>query len=427
MKVLVISNFYPPHTIGGYELACAQVVTWLVSMGRDVTVLTQRGLPSSSAPGLAVLRRLFFSFLEGDRSATFKRRLLRQLAFDLWNYLALRLVVSRFKPDLIFVFNPSGLGGLLLEWLHRPRNRPIVVHDISDEMLLHAYQRDAWFLLPNLEVRTPFKRLVRDAIVRIGGWFLPSEPRPLALSRSYFRSQFLKDRFIAAGQREAAGAPVIYHGIELSSDRPDEAEATGRGREIAILFVGRLCREKGLHVLLRALATVRCEAAHLKLSVAGPSTDAAYREELEALIADLSGRCQVTMLGQISPSDVRRLLRTHAIFAFPVIWDEPFGISVLEAMDAALPIVATATGGSREILRHEENCLVVKRGDPESLADGLERLLNNPILCRQLGRNAKATVRSFAAQASFDRIGRHLQTVAELNNCGVRGAQTVRA
>jgi len=69
----------------------------------------------------------------------------------------------------------------------------------------------------------------------------------------------------------------------------------------------------------------------------------------------------------------------------------------------------------------------VKRGDPESLADGLERLLNNPILCRQLGRNAKATVRCFAAQATFDRIGRHLQTVAELNNCGIRGAQTVRA
>src|SRR5439155_27065687 len=157
---------------GGYELACAQVVTWLVSMGRDVTVLTQRGLPSSSDPRLAVLRRLFFSFLQGDRSratfkrhlfhrsrATFKRHLFRQLAFDLWNYFALRLVVSRFKPHLIFVFNPSGLGGLLLEWLHRPRNRPIVVHDISDEWLLHAYQHDAWFLLPKLEVRTPFKRL----------------------------------------------------------------------------------------------------------------------------------------------------------------------------------------------------------------------------------------------------------------------------
>jgi glycosyltransferase involved in cell wall biosynthesis len=156
------------------------------------------------------------------------------------------LVVSRFKPDLIFVFNPLGLSGLLLERLHRPRNRPIVVHDIFDEWFLYAYQHDAWFLLKNLEVRTPFNRLVRDSIARIGGWFLPSEPRPLALSRSYFRSQFLKERFIAAGQREAAGAPVIYHGIELSSDPPDEAEATGRGREIAILFVGRLCREKGM-------------------------------------------------------------------------------------------------------------------------------------------------------------------------------------
>src|SRR5207247_3891987 len=141
----------------------------------------QRCVHSSSAPRLAVLRRLFFSPFEGDRSrATFKRHL-RQLAFDLWNYFALRLVVCRFKPDLIFVFNPSGLGGLLLEWLHRPRNRLIVVHDIFDEWLLHAYQRDAWFLLPNLEVRTPFKRLVRDAIVRISGSFLLSESLPLAL------------------------------------------------------------------------------------------------------------------------------------------------------------------------------------------------------------------------------------------------------
>src|SRR5207244_11417537 len=106
VKVQVISNFDPTETIGGYGLACAQVVTWLVSMGRDVTVLTQRGVPSSWTPGLPLLRRLFFCFPEGDWSrATFKRHLLLQLAFDLWNYFALRLVVSRFKPDLIFVLH----------------------------------------------------------------------------------------------------------------------------------------------------------------------------------------------------------------------------------------------------------------------------------------------------------------------------------
>jgi glycosyltransferase involved in cell wall biosynthesis len=85
--------------------------------------------------------------------------------------------------------------------------------------------------------------------------------------------------------------------------------------------------------------------------------------------------------------DHDRLLEHYAradVFAFPSVWDEPFGIPVAEAMAAGLPVVATRVGGIPEIV-DEDSGLLVEPADADELAGALERLAENARLREQLG------------------------------------------
>lgn len=410
LKILVISNYYPPDAIGGYEMVCADVVNRLVSRGSTVTVLTKTktGLPSSRSTHLSVLRKLFHTFPPSDPNRASFRLYLRHIWRDVWN----RFLVARFsrswKPDIVLVFNASGLGAPLLEWLHSSRCKAPVVHDISDEWLLFAYQQDAWFCLARRDVWFLVKRVIRDSIIWFGRFFLPRKPRALALRQSYFTSDYLKQKFLAGGEAEAVSAPVIHRGIRFSSTKDNGIRKPG-----SILCASRLCAEKGLHVLLRALS-LPLTASEVELTVAGKEMDDEYRKELARLIAELPANCRVNMVGHVSHPEVQVLLRNHAIFAFPVTWDEPFSLVLLEAMHAGIAIVSTATGGSKEVLRHDENALVVERNDADDLAAALNRLLTNEPLRRRLGTNAQASVLPFDLDKMLDRVEQHLQSV--LNN-----------
>lgn len=410
LKILVISNYYPPDAIGGYEMVCADVVNRLVSRGSTVTVLTKTktGLPSSRSTHLSVLRKLFHTFPPSDPNRASFRLYLRHIWRDVWN----RFLVARFsrswKPDIVLVFNPSGLGAPLLEWLHSSRCKAPVVHDISDEWLLFAYQQDAWFCLARRDVWFLVKRVIRDSIIWFGRFFLPRKPRALALRQSYFTSDYLKQKFLAGGEAEAVSAPVIHRGIRFNSTKDNGIRKPG-----SILYASRLCSEKGLHVLLRALS-LPLTASEVELTVAGKEMDDEYRRELARLIAELPANCRVNMVGHVSHPEVQVLLRNHAVFAFPVTWDEPFSLVLLEAMHAGIAIVSTATGGSKEVLRHDENALVVERNDADDLAAALNRLLTNEPLRRRLGTNAQASVLPFDLDKMLDRVEQHLQSV--LNN-----------
>ncbi|MFL6415943.1 MAG: hypothetical protein ACJ74Y_09775, partial [Bryobacteraceae bacterium] len=106
MKVLVISNFYPPHYVGGYELACAEVVEFLQRRGAEVLVLTQRGLPSTKLVH-RVLRFFQPAATAGERKSL---RNVRNAYFDLQNRRVVQAACHRFQPDAVLVFNPTNLG-----------------------------------------------------------------------------------------------------------------------------------------------------------------------------------------------------------------------------------------------------------------------------------------------------------------------------
>jgi glycosyltransferase involved in cell wall biosynthesis len=185
---------------------------------------------------------------------------------------------------------------------------------------------------------------------------------------------------------------LVPNGIPAPVDAPSGLRAEVRAElgvaddDVVVLMVARLSPQKAHHVMLEAMA----RAAHprLRLVVVG---DGKRRAELEALVAERGLGDAVTFLGL--RRDVPRLLAGGDVFALSSV-HEGVPISVIEAMTAGLPVVATDVGALRDQVREGEDGFLVPTGDAAGLADRLTRLADDPALRRRLGDHARERARA---------------------------------
>jgi glycogen(starch) synthase len=170
-----------------------------------------------------------------------------------------------------------------------------------------------------------------------------------------------------------------------------------------IFFVGRMVREKGVQVLLQAIPIVRAELPNAKLVVVGGGS----RAHLEAFVRFCHLEDAVQFTGFIPDSELLRLYRVVDVAVYPSLY-EPFGIVALEAMAAGAPVVVSDAGGLKEVVRHEETGILTYAGNPESLAWGILRVLQDPAAARRRAQNAQKSVQR---EFNWRRIARQTQQV----------------
>jgi alpha-maltose-1-phosphate synthase len=183
---------------------------------------------------------------------------------------------------------------------------------------------------------------------------------------------------------------VIYNGVDTSTYQPDPEtgviEALGIDRDRPyVVFLGRVTRQKGLSVLLKAAIEFRPQAQVVLL--AGPAETPELGAEVDALMATLrDGRSGVFWVPEMLPrTSVIQVLSHAAAFVCPSVY-EPLGIVNLEAMACATPVVASAVGGIPEVVDDGVTGLLVAPSDPKALAAAVNRLLDDPGLAAQMGR-----------------------------------------
>ena len=189
---------------------------------------------------------------------------------------------------------------------------------------------------------------------------------------------------------------VIRNGIDTEVYAPDqgtdvlERYGVDPGRP-AVVFVGRITRQKGLPVLLRAAARLD-PAAQLVLCAGQPDTD-----QLAAEVAELVAELQATrsgviwLPGRIPDREVIQLLTHATVFACPSLY-EPLGIVNLEAMSCGTAVVASRVGGIPEVVAAGETGLLVPPDDPEALADAINILVRDLELAAEMGRKGRKRV-----------------------------------
>lgn len=160
-----------------------------------------------------------------------------------------------------------------------------------------------------------------------------------------------------------------------------------------ILFVGRLDERKGLPHLLRAFARVKGAVPDVRLLVVG----AFDKDDQAGLVRDTSDYdCRdVHFIGRVSEEELVRYYRTATLFCAPSTGGESFGIVLLEAMAAGLPVMASDIPGYRSVLHDGVEGYLIPPGEEELLASQLIALLRDPSRRRRMGAAGRATASRF--------------------------------
>lgn len=164
---------------------------------------------------------------------------------------------------------------------------------------------------------------------------------------------------------------------------PSSPRAPGARSSRNIAYVGRLARNKGVHVLVQALRSLPRD---IHLDILGEGSEAGY---LARLVSELDLGSRVRFHGWAEPEAVRDLLSRSACLVVPSLWPEPFGLVVLEAFSAGCPVVASDTGGLRDMVRDGETGFLFDPGSVDGLAGGLGRIFHDRDAAEEMGRRGR--------------------------------------
>jgi len=201
-------------------------------------------------------------------------------------------------------------------------------------------------------------------------------------------TEFMKQECEFAFSTPWGKMDVVPNGVEAAKfNLPDftpleKAEFRARyaaPEEKIIFFVGRMVREKGVQVLIESLPKVRWGYHDAKLLICGGG----QREHLVNLAAYLGMERHVYFAGFVPDDDLMKIYSIIDIACFPSLY-EPFGIVALEAMAAKVPVVVSDAGGLPEVVENNVTGITTYAGNPNSLADGLLKLLHEPDTAERL-------------------------------------------
>ena len=389
MDVLVLTSLYPPHSYGGYEASCRDVVERWRRRRHAVTVLTSNtrvdGVADEPDPQ-GVRRELAFYWVDHalpDRSWRERVRLERA------NRAALRRAIEQARPSVVSAWSMGALSLGLLEEV-AAAGLPLVLV-VCDDWLVYGERADLWRRpLAGSPLRA---RLARAVTGLRTGW--PGADDRVSV---VWVSRSVRER----ARREAPWYPgdgvVIGSGIDRA-DFPERPVTADRPWSWRLLQVGRLDARKGLETSVRALARLPVQAG---LEVVGRG-DAEHERHLRA-VADQLGLAGRVRFGARPRSALAEVYSGADVALFPPTWDEPFGLVPLEAMACGTPVVATGTGGSADFLRDGANCLLVPPGDDAALATAVRRLAGDIGLRRRLVSEGLVTAREHDADTYAERL-----------------------
>ena len=237
----------------------------------------------------------------------------------------------------------------------------------------------------------------------------------LIVSPSDYITQGVQQRFPALAQR----CQTVYNGVNISrfinSSAIKKQSNSDKNTVKRLLFVGRVCPEKGSHILLEAFEKVLEAYPKAQLTLAGPvgvipyeylvalSDDKKIKElthfhqddswlgylkrKIFQINGDQNGQdAPVNLAGLIAPNQLANYYQQSDVFVFPSVCHEAFGMPLAEAMVAGLPVVASDGGAFPELVEDEKTGLIVKRSDADALAEAIIKLLSDSSLRDSMGK-----------------------------------------
>lgn len=393
MRVLIVSNIYPPFFRGGYEIRCAQVAEALQCAGNEVRVLTSvYGIPPGPAGGIRPrtdvvngvpvdrwLHEYAYEYRPRRRPWTFF-----QARHELADVRRFTRVVRTFRPDIVNWWSMNGLAKAVLplpEWWGIPD-----VHWIEHPWMIDEYGArgevaatfwaSVWDGQWGPSMGRPILRwLGRHWERRIAAEGLATRAFPNSPRHVCFVSEYLRTLHRAAGM-EFASSEVIYGGVPVERFYAP-VRVPPEGAPLRVLYAGQISPDRGLHTAVEALGMLEAPLrARLHLDVAG-ANPSPYFEQVKARVAALDLTRHVTFLGKVAHDAMPGLYREHDVLVFLSAREEGLPLTMVEAMLAGCAVLTTGSGGAMEVATAAD-LPIVPKGDPAALSRMLSDLVKQP-------------------------------------------------
>jgi glycosyltransferase involved in cell wall biosynthesis len=407
----MLSNRFPPDVEGGAEILAADIAERLERLGHHVDVLTSASAASGtpSQPGIQRTLRLA-NPVRFDHDGSIWRQ--ARLPYDYYrryhqpdNAAQLLRAIDDLRPDVLYIWEVSGLGVTTVLGTLPRVSVPIVFH-LGSYWLLYAHAPET----VHSRLHAPWlKRLL------IG-------PLPALASASMIAvSGAVKGEYVRAGF-DPERIEVIHNGVSARflqhpSAHNTEPDMESNHTPTRLLFVGRLCPEKGVLSALQALDLLATKPAsahgdcdsRFRLDIVGDG-QAAYVRDLRAFVREKHLTDLVVFRGKVPQEDLIGCYDRADILLNPSLWQEPFGLISVEAMARGLPVIASRVGGTQEIVTHGVNGLLYEPGDTYALAAAIQQLASDGTLRARFGAASRRTIQEhFTLEENARRVAQHLQ------------------
>lgn len=391
LSVVLITNLLPPQELGGYGRMMWEFAHGLIARGHTVRVLTSDVTDFGKTPTADEVEmerhvsrtlKLLGTWEGGRASAVREPREVERRTRD--NIARIEKAIAKEKTDFVIVGNLDLMGRALLE--------PALQRNIPT---LHALAN----ALPGYAVKAQ-----------------PAEPHYWVAPCSDWNGEVFKQAGYAPARVE-----TLYPGARV--DRffrlflPDT-------QRLRICYASLVLPYKGADTLVHALARLHEAGIDFTAEIAGDAPDGAFLAELRELARSRGLAERVRFTGFLDRNGLSALFARSNVLVFPSRFQEPFGISQVEALAAGLVVVSSGTGGAKEIIRDNTDGLLFAAGDDVDLARKLTALAKTPGLMSRLQRAGQVRARTFSVENAVLKIER---LAAEMIAKAAGGAQAAAA
>ncbi len=397
MKILIVSNFFPPEVYGGYEIGCSRVAEALRERGHGVRVLTSMCEMEDQREWVS--RKLISSFKMDVSAMPRLKRLRTVFRHESENRAAFSEELRSCEPDLVYFWN---LGHVSRSLLNSKISMPSAIYlfdhgmrDASSDLWLqHTEQGESVGLV---------KRITRAVMKAVMKSSSKVEMAPEStLNQVHFPTDYLQ-RYYPSEEAGHAKWVKMPWGVDTKRYAP-LAECPARAG-LKLLYAGQISKHKGVHVLLHALGQLVERCPGVALTLAGRCLSPDYEKQLREIIAEHDLESCTEWRGFVAEEDLPSLYREHDALVFPSLWEEPMGITILEAMASGLLVVSSGTGGSGELFEDGVHGFTYDKDSATELADKLAQFVEHPDVLKQMGEAARRhTVECHDFNALIDQI-----------------------
>jgi glycosyltransferase involved in cell wall biosynthesis len=370
MKISIVSDLYPPAYKGGHEIRCKVVADSLSKRKHDVHVITSNFENKKYENEKNVYRKLFY--LNSDFQK--KNNRYNQIKYAILgrkNYIITKKILKKTKPDIIYAGQLNDISIFPLKAITELQIP--VVHHVGNYFIIELIEKC-------INEKNIFKKIFRQKILGF------SERQNFNFESIIVDSKAVLNKYLEYGFNKK-NVDIIHSTSMPNNYEPQKSKERKKIRQL--LFVGRVCQEKGLHTCIDAMAILVNEYGikDLLLNIVGTG-DSTYIKLIQKKINDLKLTAHVFLLGKKPHNIVLQEYHLYDLLVVPSIWEEPFGLVITEAMAHGVPVVASRVGGIPDIIDDRKTGILTEPKNHYELAMKIKELIERPDLVTSIRNEA---------------------------------------